>query len=563
MSPQPETISDLQTDLPQLEAVAKNYADLQASFDAASDDNQRAAVVDRWNQLRKEIDTCSNLVELRFHQDTSNEKFKSDRDYMDSIHPKLKEHSVTLMRKLLNSDHRGTLESEFGQLAFAHWEAEITTYDPAIEQDLVAQAKLESRYIELQAAAKFDFQGEKCNMSTLGKFAESKDREVRRQADELRWAWYQVNGEELDSIYDALVKLRHGMAQKLGFDNFVELGYKLLHRIDYGQDEVAKYRQSVEDHVVPLGLKLRERQRESLGLEQLKYWDLALFDSLGNPAPQGDHDWMLVQAQSMFDEMSSEIGDFFKLMQRSDLLDLKSRNSKAGGGFCTSFPTVGWPFIYANFNGSKGDVEVFTHEVGHALQCYLSNDKRVVDYLWPTYEACEIHSMGLEFLTWPHMEMFFGDDAERFRQIHLTESLLFLPYGVAIDHFQHLVYESPTASTADRHAMWQEVEQRYLPWRDYGGVGYPSKGGAWQDKRHVYLAPFYYIDYTLALCCAMQFWLHAEEDRPDAIRRYLQLCRRGGEASFLDLVESAQLISPFADGCLTDVVKQAAQALQV
>jgi M3 family oligoendopeptidase len=206
---------------------------------------------------------------------------------------------------------------------------------------------------------------------------------------------------------------------------------------------------------------------------------------------------------------------------------------------------------------------VFTHEVGHALQCYLSNDKRVVDYLWPTYEACEIHSMGLEFLTWPHMEMFFGDDAERFRQVHLTESLLFLPYGVAIDHFQHLVYESPTASPADRHEMWQEVEQRYLPWRDYGGAVYPSKGGAWQDKRHVYLSPFYYIDYTLALCCAMQFWLHAEEDRSETIDRYLKLCRRGGEASFLDLVESAKLISPFADGCLTDVVQKAAKALGV
>jgi M3 family oligoendopeptidase len=558
-----QTLSDLKPELPQVDAVAKRYADLQSSFANANDDAQRAAVVDQWNQLRKELDTCSNLIELRFHQDTANKQYKEDRDYMDSILPKLKEYAVDMMRSLLNSDHRGKLESEFGKLAFDHWEAEITTYDPVIEQDLVQQSKLESRYIELQASAEFEFRGEKHNMSTLNKFAESKDREVRRQADEMRWDWYQANGEELDDIYDQLVKLRHGMAQKLGFENFVQLGYKLLHRIDYGQDEVAKYRQAVQEHVVPLGEKLRERQRESLGLEKLHYWDLSLFDSLGNPAPQGDHDWMLVQAQAMFDEMSSEIGDFFKLMQKAELLDLKSRSSKAGGGFCTAFPTVGWPFIYANFNGSKGDVEVFTHEVGHALQCYLSNDKRVVDYLWPTYEACEIHSMGLEFLTWPHMEMFFGDDAERFRQVHLTESLLFLPYGVAIDHFQHLVYESPTASPADRHEMWQEVEQRYLPWRDYGGAVYPSKGGAWQDKRHVYLSPFYYIDYTLALCCAMQFWLHAEEDRSETIDRYLKLCRRGGEASFLDLVESAKLISPFADGCLTDVLQKAAKALGV
>jgi M3 family oligoendopeptidase len=248
-------------------------------------------------------------------------------------------------------------------------------------------------------------------------------------------------------------------------------------------------------------------------------------------------------------------------MHEGSFLDLKNRDGKAGGGFCTSFPSHGMPFIYANFNGTKGDVEVFTHEVGHAFQCYQSRAKPLFEYLWPTFESCEIHSMSLEYLTWPHMEKFFGDGAERFRRIHLMQGMLFLPYGVAVDHFQHLVYASPGATPAERYKMWQEVERLYLPSVNYGDLPHAGEGGRWQYKRHIYLSPFYYIDYTLALTCALQFWLRSRQDPSGTMKAYVALCGRGGEAPFRELARSAGLKSPFEPGCLKDVVAQARATL--
>jgi M3 family oligoendopeptidase len=267
---------------------------------------------------------------------------------------------------------------------------------------------------------------------------------------------------------------------------------------------------------------------------------------------------MLAEAQKMYDALGYGLDDFFRLMVDGNLMDLKTREGKAGGGFCTSFPTHGVPYVYANFNGTKGDVEVLTHEIGHAFQNYMSREQRLIDYLWPTYESCEIHSMGLEFLTLPWTDKFFGKEGgERFRRLHLELALLFLPYGVAIDHFQHLVYAKPNASPAERNAMWQEMERTYLPWRNYGDLPHVADGGFWQFQRHIYLNPFYYIDYTLAQTCALQYWVWSEKNFQEAMQSYVALCRRGGEAPFQELARGAGLISPFDEGCLRDVVAKA------
>jgi M3 family oligoendopeptidase len=257
------------------------------------------------------------------------------------------------------------------------------------------------------------------------------------------------------------------------------------------------------------------------------------------------------------------MGTFFRMLREHELMDLKGRPGKAGGGYCTMFPEWGAPFIYANFNGTKGDVVVFTHEMGHAFQGWSSRNKPVQDQVWPTMESAEIHSMSLEFLTWPWMEQFFGADASRFRQQHLAETLLFIPYGVAVDHFQHLVYARPEASADERNAMWQEVERLYLPWRTYGGIPALARGAFWQKQGHIYGMPFYYIDYTLAATCALQFWVRASTDPKKALDDYITLCRRGGEAPFRDLCQGAGLRAPFDDGALLDIVSRAAAELKV
>jgi len=555
------TIDQLTAPTPTYDDVAAKYRVLESELNAAATGEAAADVVHRWDVLRRELETWSSLVNLRFNQDTTSGQYKRDREYCDELTPKLIDLDVRIKRLLLAHPRRADLERRFGPQAFALWDADVMSFDPVIEDDLVREAKLQAEYNELTAGAKLSFRGQTYNLSGIVKFREDADRQTRHDAEQVRWQWYADNRPQLDRIYDDLVRLRHGMARKLKYKGYIELGYKRMKRVDYNQHDVEQFRAEVRTHLVPLAAELRRKQAAALGVEKLMFWDDVIHDAQGNPAPHGEHDWMVARATEMFDAMGNDLGGFFRLMVQARLTDLKNRDGKAGGGFCTAFPSYGLPFIFANFNGTKHDVEVFTHEMGHAYQAYQSREQPLLDYLWPTYESCEIHSMGLEFLTWPHMEKFFEADAERFRRIHLTQGLLFIPYGVAVDHFQHLVYARPEATPTERHAMWQEVERTYLPWRDYGDLPHVAGGGFWQFQRHIYLSPFYYIDYTLAQTCALQLWVRSQQDPAGTLAAYNALCARGGEAPFQALARSAGLVSPFQPGCLRDVVEQAKVAL--
>lgn len=557
------TMREITVSRPEYAKVADAYAKFTQDFSSASTAEARLAAVKSWDNLRREIETWIAVVNLRFNQDTTNADYEKEREYCDELTPSLTDLEVKFKRLLLDSPHRAELEKALGTQAFALWGADVMAFDPKIQDMLVQEAKLQAEYSQITAKGKVTFRGETHNLSGIVKFREDADRQIRHDAEAVRWQWFADNRVELDRIFDDLVKLRHKMARELGFSNYIELGYKRMKRVDYTQADVEQFRAEVRTTLVPLALELRKQQAKKLGVDKLMFWDDAVHDLQGNPAPAGDHDWMVKQALDMFDQMSPSLGSFFHTMVDSELTDLKNRDGKSPGGFCTAFPTVGLPFIFANFNGTKHDVEVFTHEMGHAYQAYQSRNQPLLDYLWPTYESCEIHSMGLEFLTWPHMDKFFLQDGERFKRVHLTQALLFIPYGVAVDHFQHLVYAKPDATPAERHAMWQEVEKMYLPWRDYGDLPHVAEGGFWQFQRHIYLSPFYYIDYTLAQTCALQLWVKSQKDPAGTLKTYDDLCKRGGEAPFQELVKGAGLISPFKQGCLTDIVGQARAGLGV
>jgi M3 family oligoendopeptidase len=533
-----------------------------AVIHAALDRGDRARALADWDGMRRRYETWSALVYLRFAQNTQNPKAKADRDYADALSPEAADLDIALKRRLLADPDQAGLAGLVGRHALRLWETDVTTFDPAIKPDLEEESRLSARYTELLAGAKLAIRGQTVNLPGIEPFAEDPDRATRHDAETIRWSFFDQNGPELDDLYDRLVKRRHGMARKLGYDTYTPLGYRRMRRVDYGPEDVARYRQQVVQHVVPLVGRLLEARRAAHGWDKLRFWDEALIDPAGNPKPVGDHDMLVAAAEDMFAALDPRLAAFYRMMRAGGFLDLKNRAGKAGGGFCTSFPTLGVPFIFANFNGTHHDIGVFTHEMGHAFQNWESRHQPGIDYLWPTMEAAEIHSMGLEFLTYPAIDRLVGADAaERFRRMHLIGALAFLPYGVCVDHFQHEVYAVPDATPAERHAIWQRLERIYMPWLDYGDLAYPAKGGRWQAKQHIYNSPFYYIDYTLAQCCALQFWVRARRDGAAALEAYVGLCGRGGSAPFQDLVRSAGLVSPFADGALADVVKEAEAVL--
>lgn len=548
---------------PDFERTRKYYDEMTAQLESAQNLDEALDVFMRWDAARRDFLSWSSLTDLQFQQDTGSAQFKAATDLLNALRPKMEGLDVALKRKFLSSPLRPGLERQLGEYVFARWQTEVTAYDPVIEPFAVKEAKLQDEYVELLAQATFEFRGQRLNLPQMSKFAEDPDRGVRREASAEKWAFFSRNQDRLDGIYDALVHVRTEMAHELDYHNFIELGYRRLTRTDYGPAQVAGYREEIVREIVPLAQRIVAQQARDLRIDRVMLWDEHVFEREGAPKPPQEYDGMVRAAREAFNGLGTEIGGFAELMIQRDLLDLQARGGKAGGGFCTSFPTYGVPYIFANFNGTTHDVNVLVHEMGHAFQNYSSREIPISDYLWPTYEACEVHSMSMEFFTWPQLERFFGADAQRYRIQHLKSSILFLPYGAAVDHFQHFVYEHPDVSPADRHAFWKQLEATYLPWRRYDGIEHLDRGGYWQLQRHIYLMPFYYIDYTLAMCCALQFWSRSLDDYESALRDYRELCRKGGRLPFQALMRSAGLHSPFDPSVLHEVAQRAADVMGI
>ena len=545
---------------PDIGIVSEKIRLLVSEFKTANAQNQQR-LISEVNKVRNHFETMFAYAAIRYTQDTSNKTYQEEQDFFDANEPTYTGMVNEFYNVLVNSAYRDELEKKFGPQLFKYAQMKLKTFSPAVEEDLKQENKLSSEYTKLIASAQIEFDGKVLTLSELSPFLSSTDRSVREKASIAKYNFFTAKSQELDTIYDELVKLRTSIARKLGFKNFTELAYLRMARSDYDATMVKYYRDQVHKYVVPLATEIREKQAQRLKLGKLKYYDEALLFTNGNACPKGDEGWMLKQAGKMYNELSSQTGVFFDFMQENNLLDLDSRKNKASGGYCSFLAEYKSPFIFANFNGTMHDVTVLTHEAGHAFQGYCSRNYEVPEYFYPTMEACEIHSMSMEFLTWPWMKLFFEESTDKFLYEHLSGAILFLPYGVLVDEFQHWVYDNPDAKPAERNKQWSVLEKKYRPHRDYAGNKYLEDGGFWQQQGHIYQTPFYYIDYTLAQVCALQFWKKANEDRVTALKDYQDLCNAGGSQSFLQLVKLAKLISPFEEGCLERVTKEASQWL--
>ena len=537
-----------------LEKIKKEFSELIESFEKAENVKGQIIALDKIIKLRNHIETMQTLVSVRHSIDTNDEFYDKENEYMDEISPILFGFTNDFYKALVNSKFKDELIQKYGKFLFDLAENTLKTFSPEIIPDAQEENRLSSKYSKLIASAKIDFDGKELNLSQMVPYTQSKDRNVRIEAAKKVAQFFVENQDEFDNIYDSLVKVRTRMAQKMGYKNFVEFGYKQLSRLEYDAKMVEGYRKQVLENIVPLHTELRERQGKRLGVDKLKFYDEAIKFNSGNADPHGSPEWILNNGKTMYKELSKETDEFFTFMTENNLLDLLSKKGKMSGGYCTYIPEHKAPFIFANFNGTSHDIDVLTHEAGHAFQVYQSRGFEVPEYLWPSYEACEIHSMSMEFLTWPWMNLFFENDTDKYKFIHLSEALLFIPYGVTVDEFQHWVYENPEATPKERREKWIEIEKKYLPTRDYGEIEELKNGIFWFRQGHIFSSPFYYIDYTLAQVCAFQFWIKSRENREKAWKDYLNLCKLGGSKPFFELMKSANLKNPFEEGTLAFVI---------
>ena len=555
------SFDELPYERPDPAALAAEADALCSAWAGAGDADAELALISRWDAGQRRFATQSNLASVRFWQDTRDPAFKAEKRFFDQLQPDVKAATLRFLAGVVGSARRPALEAALGPQALAGWEVELQTFDPRIAEDKRAESELENQYDERMGGLMVEFRGERLTRSALAARFGDADRGTRRAARQAQDALLGGPQAELDRLFGGLVDVRHRMATALGYPDFVGLGYARLGRTDYGPGDVAAFRAQIREVIVPLCDRIYARRRAALGVEPLFFHDESVRDSRGVPRPLGDHDWMMARADEMFAALGDDFLGFFRMMRRRGLLDLGAREGKVGGGFATSLSSFGVPFIFGNFNGTRDDVMVFTHEMGHAFQWYQAREQPLSTYEWPTYESSEIPSMGLELLTFPHMDRFFGDEADRYRVGHLEDSVLFLPYGAAVDEFQHRIYAEPGLDADARAAVWREIEGIYLPHREYDDMAYFEGGRVWQRQNHIYLDPFYYIDYCLAQTVAWQIWRRSRADFEGTMKRYRQLCALGGSLPFRGLLGAVGLDDPFAPGCLEGVVGTVAAEL--
>jgi len=514
------------------------------------------AVHKEFYKLSSDFFTSFTLANIRHDIDTTDEFYDQENEFYDEVIPVIMNCMNDYQRALFESPYRAFMEEKIGKVVFKNIEIALKSMDEKLIPFMQEENTLTSKYAKLLASAKIPFEGEIYNLSLMTKFTTSSDREVRRKAYEALSSFFSANQEELDDIYDKLVKNRTQQAKEMGYDNYVELGYYRMNRNCYDKNMVENFRNQVKQYMVPYVERLNEERRKKIQLDKLTFIDNGIFFVEGNPKPFGTPEEILEAGQRMYSELSPETKEFFDFMSENELFDVFGRKTKKTGGYMTYLPNYKSPFIFANFNGTSGDVDVITHECGHAFQGYLMREDEILEHAEITMETAEIHSMSMEYFTYGWMEQFFADRADDYRFMHKVDAAVFIPYGCMVDEFQHIVYENPQMTPVERRETWLKLEKEYRPGLDYDGLAFYSQGGLWQRQAHIYESPFYYIDYCLASVCAMQFKAMMDQDYKLAWDRYLKLCKMGASGFYVDMIKEVGLDSPFEDGCVEALIKK-------
>ena len=549
--------SEYKYERPNIDLLVSKGNELVESIVNTQNADALIKLVDEYQAMASNYATNAELATIRNSINTKDSFYDKEVEYLSEEGPKFTNLNVKFQKALVEHPERKALEKHFGSYWFKKMEMGLLTFNEAIMDDLVEEAKLSQEYSKLIAGAEIEFDGKTHNLSQMSKYTQNVDREIRKAAAIKVDEWFGANASKFDEIYDKLVHVRDRMAHKLGYENFVELGYKNMLRTDYDAKDVKGYREQILKEIVPVANELRRKQMERIGVKDPEMFDYALEFLDGNPTPHGNKDELVQKALRMYSEMSPETKEFFTFMLDHELMDLETKPGKMGGGYCTYIEGYKSPFIFSNFNHTRGDVDVLTHEAGHAFECYMaSKGLNNSDLIWPTYEACEIHSMSMEFFAYPWINLFFEEDTKKYMHSHISGALTFIPYGACVDEFQHYVYENPNVSPKDRKIKWRELEHKYLPYRKYTYEHCMEEGSYWYRQGHIFASPFYYIDYTLAQVCALEFFLESHKDYKKAWERYIKLCKLGGSESFLKLLEIVGLENPFKDGTISKVIKE-------
>lgn len=553
---------DIQYTRPDCEAFQKLAEDNAEKIKNAVSYSEAKKVFLEFDKAESDFFDMANIAYIRHTIDTSDEFYDKENEFLNEKTPELMPSLLAFSNAVYDSRFKPDFVAEFGEQMFAEIELRRKSFSEKNIPLLQKEARLCNEYEKIIASADILFDGKHLNLYGIMSYFENPDRNVRHDAYKAYSKFYESNEENFERIWDELVKVRTEMGKNLGFENYIPLGYMNQGRTDYDEKDVAAFREQVREELVPFCAKLYEAQAKRIGVDKVKAYDEAYLFNDGNAVPVGDDDFLIEQAREMYHDMSKETGEFVDFMLGHDLLDVKNKPKKASTGYMTGLNSIKAPFVFSCFNHTTGDVQVLTHEFGHAFAGYMAmRNQPVSTYYSESTDIAEIHSMSMEQFAYPYAEKFFGDKADKFRFSHLQEALTFVPFGVAVDEYQHIVYANPELTPKQRTAEWKKLEEKYMPWREYDDIDFFAKGGWWYHKIHIFLYPFYYINYTLTTMGAMEFKKKMHEDKESAWKDYLNLCKVGGSLGYKETLKYANLSLPFEKGSVKRAVSYAEDIL--
>jgi len=530
---------------PELNEVNQKLTQILTGIKNATTAEECFAAYKTYDEYSQYLQSMFTIARIRNSLDTTSEEYNKEKTYMDEVLPQLSAKFQEFELAIMASPFRKDMEAAWGSLLFKNIELSLKKFKPEIVPLLQEENRLYSEYTNLIASAQIEFDGKKLTLAQIKPYGEVPDRAARKAAIDAASAWFMSHASKWDELFDKLVKLRAQIATELGHENFVETGYYRMQRNCYGTKDVAKFREGVKKYIVPVAKRLKAEQASRIGVDSLKIYDDTFEYPDGNATPKGTPDDIFAHGKKMYHELSPETAEFIDFMLENELFDVLTRPGKAAGGYCATIPLHKAPFIFANFNGTSGDIDVLTHEAGHAYASYKAKDIYPFALRRYSSETAEVHSMAMEFFTWPWMEGFFGDQTERYYYSHLASALFFIPYGTMVDEFQHHIYENPNMTPTERNALWLKLEGEYRPWLDLTNTPFYGEGRRWQSQLHIYGLPFYYIDYCLAQIMALSFWTEAQENHAAAWEKYVRFTGFAGTKTFADLIGDAGLPTPF------------------
>lgn len=494
-----------------------------------------------WSELSAALDEESSkrYIAMTCHTDSPAAE-KAYLEFVEKIEPETKPRQFALAKIFMAHPQRGQLSKERFQVFDRDTRNQVELFRPENVALETEEAKLSQQYQKLSGSLTVIFRGEERTLVQMGRYLEEPDRSLRKEAWEVVANRRLQEAEKFEEFFDKLIKLRQQIAHNAGFDNYRDYAFRRMGRFDYTPAECAQFHDAVAQEIMPAVRELQAERARQLQVEKVRPWDLSV-DPLNRPPlkPFAGVDQMISRTQTIFNQLDRELAGGFQKMQDLRLLDLDNRKGKAPGGYQSTLAESRLPFIFMNAVGLQRDVETILHEAGHAFHALATRNEDLYSYRNAPIEFCEVASMSMELLGNEFIESFYSpDDANRARQTHLEGILGIFPWIATVDAFQHWVYTHPGHTRAERSLAWLELMDRFGGDVDWSGYD-KSRAYLWHRQLHIFLHPFYYIEYGIAQLGALQVWANSKRDKAKALNAYKQSLELGGSRPLPELFEAA------------------------